>query len=80
MNAVGIGILYLVLGNMVAVFSDALVKVLEPDQPVFQFVFFRQLSAAILLAPGCSGHGVATRRWRSSGTCCEPISGPSASA
>ncbi len=51
MNAVGIGILYLVLGNMVAVFSDALVKVLEPDQPVFQFVFFRQLSAAILLAP-----------------------------
>ena len=29
MNAVGIGILYLVLGNMVAVFSDALVKVLD---------------------------------------------------
>ena len=51
MNAVGIGILYLVLGNMVAVFSDALVKVLEPSQPVFQFVFFRQLSAALLLAP-----------------------------
>jgi len=51
MNAVGIGILYLVLGNMVAVFSDALVKVLEPDQPIFQFVFFRQLSAAILLMP-----------------------------
>ena len=51
MNAVGIGILYLVLGNMVAVFSDALVKVLEPDQPIFQFVFFRQLSAALLLAP-----------------------------
>ncbi len=51
MNAVGIGILYLVLGNMVAVFSDALVKVLEPDQPIFQFVFFRQLSAALLLMP-----------------------------
>ena len=51
MNAVGIGILYLVLGNMVAVFSDALVKVLEPDQPIFQFVFLRQLSAALLLAP-----------------------------
>ncbi|CAJ1866887.1 hypothetical protein LMCDFJHI_03094 [Aeromonas salmonicida] len=51
MNAVGIGILYLVLGNMVAVFSDALVKVLEPSQPVFQFVFFRQLSAALLLTP-----------------------------
>ena len=51
MNAVGIGILYLVLGNMVAVFSDALVKVLEPDQPIFQFVFFRQLSAALLLTP-----------------------------
>ncbi|ENY73179.1 DMT family transporter [Aeromonas diversa] len=51
MNAVGIGILYLVLGNIVAVFSDALVKVLEPDQPVFQFVFFRQVSAAIMLLP-----------------------------
>ena len=51
MNAVGIGILYLVLGNMVAVFSDALVKVLEPSQPIFQFVFFRQLSAALLLMP-----------------------------
>ena len=51
MNAVGIGILYLVLGNMVAVFSDVLVKVLEPDQPIFQFVFFRQVSAALLLMP-----------------------------
>ncbi|MHA6999825.1 DMT family transporter [Aeromonas schubertii] len=51
MNAVGIGILYLVLGNIVAVFSDALVKVLDPDQPVFQFVFFRQISAAIMLLP-----------------------------
>lgn len=51
MNAVGIGILYLVLGNIVAVFSDALVKVLDPNQPVFQFVFFRQISAAIMLLP-----------------------------
>ena len=63
MNAVGIGILYLVLGNMVAVFSDALVKVLEPDQPIFQFVFFRQLSfwpaarplAALVLAAQPAG-------------------------
>ena len=68
MNAVGIGILYLVLGNMVAVFSDALVKVLEPDQPIFQFVFFRQLSArhsadalaALVMAPQPTGsHQVA---------------------
>ncbi|MDO2948941.1 DMT family transporter [Aeromonas simiae] len=50
-NAVAMGIFYLVLGNLVAVFSDALVKVLDPDQPVFQFVFFRQVSAALMLLP-----------------------------
>ncbi|MCS3460448.1 DMT family transporter [Aeromonas sp. BIGb0445] len=51
MNSVSAGMLYLVLGNLIAVFSDVLVKVLDPDQPIFQFVLFRQISAALLLAP-----------------------------
>lgn len=67
MNSVAAGMIYLVLGNLVAVFSDALVKVLEPDQPIFQFVFFRQLSAALLLAPwllwSCRRHPPVALKW-----------------
>lgn len=41
----------LVIGNLVAVFSDALIKTLDADVAVFQFVLFRQLSAVVLLLP-----------------------------
>lgn len=41
----------LVIGNIVAVFSDALIKNLDEDVAVFQFVLFRQISAVIILLP-----------------------------
>ena len=56
MNAVGIGILYLVLGNMVAVFSDAPGQSAGSGQPLFQFFLLPPaLSAAPAARPGCSG-------------------------
>ncbi|MCM2680291.1 DMT family transporter [Echinimonas agarilytica] len=43
----------LILGNVIAVFSDALIKVVANDVAVFQFVFFRQLAAVLILIPFC---------------------------
>ncbi|CAM3830918.1 DMT family transporter [Rheinheimera salexigens] len=52
-NSVGLAIFLLIIGNIVAVFSDALIKTLSADGAVFQFVFFRQLTAIIILLPFC---------------------------
>nr|WP_202819785.1 DMT family transporter [Thaumasiovibrio subtropicus] len=43
----------LVFGNIVAVFSDALIKSVAQDVPVFQFVLFRQITAVLMLLPFC---------------------------
>lgn len=45
--------LLLIVGNNIAVFSDALIKNLPEDVAIYQFVLFRQLSAIFLLAPFC---------------------------
>ncbi|MGI5309653.1 DMT family transporter [Rheinheimera sp. WS51] len=52
-NSIKFAIALLVIGNIVAVFSDALIKTLSADGPVYQFVLFRQLSAIIILLPFC---------------------------
>lgn len=51
--SVGLAMTLLVIGNMIAVFSDALIKTLSSDGPVYQFVFFRQLTAVLILLPFC---------------------------
>ncbi|SEL85039.1 EamA domain-containing membrane protein RarD [Colwellia chukchiensis] len=51
--SVGIAMILLIVGNMIAVFSDALIKTLSDDVAVFQFVFFRQLTAVLILLPFC---------------------------
>ncbi|AGH81483.1 transporter [Psychromonas sp. CNPT3] len=50
---VGFAMILLVIGNLIAVFSDALIKSLPDDSAVYQFVFFRQLSAVLILFPLC---------------------------
>lgn len=50
---VGLAMILLILGNIVAVFSDALIKSLSPDTAVYQFVFFRQTTAVLILLPFC---------------------------
>jgi len=50
---VGLAMTLLIIGNVVAVFSDALIKTLSEDVAVYQFVFFRQLTAVLLLIPFC---------------------------
>lgn len=52
-HSVRLAIVLLIIGNIVAVFSDALIKTLSTDGPVYQFVFFRQISAIIILLPFC---------------------------
>ncbi|HIF9064302.1 TPA: DMT family transporter [Photobacterium damselae] len=52
-HSVGFAMLILIVGNLIAVFSDALVKTVGADSPVFQFVFFRQLTAVLMLLPFC---------------------------
>ena len=38
--SVGLAMTLLVIGNVIAVFSDALIKTLPDDGAVYQFVFF----------------------------------------
>lgn len=52
-SSVSVAMGLLVIGNIVAVFSDALIKTVGNDVAVFQFVFFRQLSAVLILIPFC---------------------------
>ncbi|AMG28877.1 EamA/RhaT family transporter [Grimontia hollisae] len=53
--SVGIAMTLLVIGNLSATFSDALVKTMEggPDGALFQFALFRQVSAVLILLPFC---------------------------
>ncbi|MBL4830939.1 MAG: DMT family transporter [Aliivibrio sp.] len=51
--SVGFAMTLLIVGNLIAVFSDAMVKTLDSDISIFQFVFFRQLTAVIMLLPFC---------------------------
>ncbi|GAC14035.1 DMT family transporter [Aliiglaciecola lipolytica] len=51
--SVGLAMLLLVVGNVVAVFSDSVIKSLPDDVATYQFVFFRQLAAVILVLPLC---------------------------
>lgn len=51
--SVGMAMSLLIVGNLIAVFSDALIKTLGEDTAVFQFVFFRQLTAVLILLPFC---------------------------
>ncbi len=44
-------IVLLVIGNMLAMFSDVIIKWLGSDLPIFQFVFMRLLCAVLLLLP-----------------------------
>ena len=53
-KSVGYAMLLLIVGNLIAVFSDALIKTLDDGVAVFQFVFFRQLTAVIILLPFCA--------------------------
>ncbi|UXI02589.1 DMT family transporter [Photobacterium sp. TY1-4] len=55
--SVGVAMTLLVVGNLIAVFSDALVKTLGEDVAVFQFVFFRQITAVLILLPFCLHRG-----------------------
>ncbi|MGR5068266.1 DMT family transporter [Vibrio alfacsensis] len=50
-TSVGVAMLLLIVGNLVAVLSDALIKSIGNEVPVFQFVFYRQLSAVMMLLP-----------------------------
>ncbi|GAM77764.1 permease [Vibrio ishigakensis] len=50
-KSVGAAMTLLIIGNLVAVLSDALIKSVSASVPVFQFVFFRQLTAVLLLLP-----------------------------
>lgn len=50
---VGLAMILLIIGNIIAVFSDALIKTLSADAAVYQFVFFRQLTAVLILIPFC---------------------------
>lgn len=50
---VGLAMTLLIIGNVIAIFSDALIKTLSDDAAVYQFVFFRQLTAVLLLIPFC---------------------------
>jgi len=50
---VGLAMTLLIIGNVIAIFSDALIKTLSEDVAVYQFVFFRQFTAVLLLIPFC---------------------------
>lgn len=51
--SIGFAMTLLIIGNIIAVFSDALIKTLPDGSAVYQFVFFRQLSAVLILFPLC---------------------------
>ncbi|UTV29016.1 DMT family transporter [Photobacterium atrarenae] len=55
--SVGFAMTLLVVGNLIAVFSDALVKTLGEDVAVFQFVLYRQVTAVMILLPFCLKQG-----------------------
>ncbi|GLX78277.1 membrane protein [Thalassotalea insulae] len=50
---IGLAMLLLIIGNNIAVLSDALIKNLPKDVAVYQFILYRQLSAIVLLIPFC---------------------------
>lgn len=50
-KTVSSAILLLVIGNAMALISDVLVKLLEPDAPIFQFAFLRCVLTLLLLLP-----------------------------
>ncbi|MBR9787579.1 MAG: DMT family transporter [Vibrionaceae bacterium] len=52
-TSVGSAMLLLIVGNLIAVISDALIKSVGNEVPVFQFVLFRQVSAVLFLLPFC---------------------------
>ncbi|WP_319534648.1 DMT family transporter [uncultured Vibrio sp.] len=52
-TSVGAAMLLLIFGNLIAVISDALIKSVGNEVPVFQFVLFRQVSAVLFLLPFC---------------------------
>lgn len=51
--SVGLAMTLLIIGNVFAVFSDALIKTLSEDIAIFQFVLFRQITAVLILLPLC---------------------------
>ncbi|UIP30210.1 DMT family transporter [Photobacterium sp. TLY01] len=53
--SVGLAMILLIVGNLIAVCSDAMIKSLGDETAIFQFVFFRQLTAVAILAPFCIG-------------------------
>lgn len=44
-------ILLLIIGNAMAIVSDVFIKLMEPQAPVFQFAFLRNLITVLLLVP-----------------------------
>jgi len=50
-TSVGAAMLLLIVGNFIAVLSDSLIKSVGNEVPIFQFVFFRQISAVLFLLP-----------------------------
>lgn len=58
--SVGLAMGLLVFGNLIAILSDALIKTLGGDIAIFQFVFFRQITAVIILLPFCLNAGKAS--------------------
>ncbi|MDV6252256.1 DMT family transporter [Vibrio sp. EA2] len=52
-TSVGAAMLLLIFGNLIAIISDALIKSIGNEVPVFQFVLFRQVSAVLFLLPFC---------------------------
>ena len=48
---VGLAMTLLIIGNIIGVFSDALIKTLPADTATYQFVLFRQLTAVLILFP-----------------------------
>lgn len=50
---VGLAMTLLIIGNIIGVFSDALIKTLPADTAIYQFVLFRQLTAVLILLPFC---------------------------
>lgn len=49
--SVALGMTLLVVGNIFAVFSDALIKDLPAETALYQFILFRQLTAVAMLLP-----------------------------
>ena len=53
---IGLAIFLLIIGNFAGVISDAFIKEVPGDASVLQFIFFRQITAVLLLAPFCFLH------------------------